>query len=242
LKNVANSNKIIWIEAQPQRPLCDVPWIGNSIILDDGRVHFCCFSYYTPGNVNEKSFEDIWNGSIMQGIRQALSEQRLPPECQAAKCPIYRGDDSDYIIERMEGSYSYKVTKKHDPHRCVRELFHGSKLQVNHEEVLIGDILKVSLEFHYLGDSIVADLFVGIRYPDGVVRFLPNYEEYAVPFRTNCEFNKEQNSREFKVFEQTVNSLPSGCYQICSALFVNYSNPNLISNCYWSANKTVNIQ
>jgi radical SAM protein with 4Fe4S-binding SPASM domain len=227
---------------QPQRPLCDVPWLGISVVLSDGRINFCCFSDATVGNVNEESFEQIWNGKIMQNIRKSLSEQRLPSECQSASCPIYRGDDLNYIFNRMEGPSSFKTTGSHDPHAEARVRLQHSELQVNCNGLRTGDTLEVNLEFYYQGEPLVSDLFVGIRHPDGVIRFLPDFEDYAVPFKSFVRFSEDRVPLRFKVVEERIDcSQTEGKYEICAALFQHDSNPNLLSNCYWSSTKPFNI-
>lgn len=239
---VANPNRVIWIEIQSRQPLCDVPWFGTSVVLSDGKVNFCCFSSVSVGNVNKESFEQIWNGPIMHRIRQVLSKWQLPPECQSTACPFYRGDDLHYIFERMNGPNRFQVTKTDDPHLVIREKLQGTELLVKNEETKIGDILNVELEFHFKGGPMVADLFVGIRYPDGVIRFLPNFEEYAVPFWAHIEFREDKAPLRFEVLKQRLDSTIAGDYHICAALFERNSNPNLLSNCYWSANKTVELK
>jgi len=240
MTTAANPNRVLWIETR-QQPLCDVPWLGTSVILSDGNVNFCCFSNAVVGNVHEVPFEQIWHGTIMRRIRHALSEQQLPPECQVTSCPIYRHDDMHYIFNRMRGSNSFKATGTHDPHAWVRERLQRSELRV--DETRAGDTLEVSLEFHYQGAPMVADLFVGIWHPDHGIRFLPNYEDYAIPFRSCVEFSEECMPLRFKVCEQRLATLQTiGDYQICAALFENNSNPNLVSNCYWSMSKTFHTQ
>ncbi len=235
-----NPNQVLWIATQLRQSLCDVPWQGTSVILSDASVNFCCFSSAVVGSVNEESFEQIWNGPIMQRIRQALSEQRLPPECQSTRCPIYRDDDQHFILDRMKGPNSFKATGTHDPHSQAREQLQRSELRVNRKVVQPGDILEVNLDFHYKGEPMVADLFVGIRSPDDVIYFLPNFEEYAVPFRSDIEFSEDQAPQAVKILAEPVDVFQiAGEYQICTALFESGSNPNLLSNCYWSANKTI---
>lgn len=239
---VANPNRVIWIDAQPRRPLCDVPWLGTVVVLSDGNVNFCCFSSVSVGNVNKESFEQIWNGLIMRRIRHALSKQQLPPECQSTACPFYRGDDLHYIFERMDGPNRFQVTKTHDPHFAIREGLQGSDLLLTNEETGSGCVLDVELEFHYKGGHMVADLFLAVRHPDGGIRFLPNGEEYAVPFSTHIEFREDKVPLRFEVLKQRLDSTIAGDYHICAALFERNSNPNLLSNCYWSANKTVELK
>ena len=47
----------------------------------------------------------------------------------------------------------------------------------------------------------VADIFVGVRHSDEVVRFLPNFEEYAVLFSTHIEFREDKVPLRFKVLK-----------------------------------------
>ncbi|MCI0558822.1 MAG: SPASM domain-containing protein [Nitrososphaera sp.] len=235
-----NPNEVIWIEGQPHRPLCDVPWLGTSVVLSDGNVNFCCFSSAVVGNVNTESFEQVWNGSVMRGIRQALSEQQLPPQCQSPSCPIFRGDDLHYIFERMEGPHRVDVTKTHDPHLHIREHLHGSKLILNQQDSAMAEIPELTLELIYQGEApIVADLFVGIRLSDGVIRFLPDKLEYASPFARRVELSLEKNLLHFSIFEQFQMPSIEGDFQVCAALFEHCSNPNLLSNCYWADNKVL---
>jgi hypothetical protein len=142
----------------------------------------------------------------------------------------------------MEGSNRFQVAKTHDPHSSIRERLHGSELLVNKEEMQIGDRLEVKVEFHYKGGPMIADLFVGISFPDGMIHFLPNYEEYAVPFSMHIEFSDNRLPLSFKFLEQHLDALPAGDYHICAALFERDSNPNLLSNCYWSASKIVKLK
>lgn len=212
------------------------------MVLSDGGVNFCCSSSAVAGNVNEESFEKIWNGTFMQRIRRALREGRLPPECRSPSCPIYRGDDLNYIVERMRGPSRFERTGKHDPHAWLRERLQRSGLQVNRNEVRSGDILDVSLEFYYQGDPMIADLFIGIRYPEGEIRFLPYFEEYAMPFLSSVMFSEDRIPLRFNLLHQRLDAWPAGGeYLICAALFERNSNPNLLSNCYWSATQTVKL-
>lgn len=235
-----DQNNVLWIATEHRPPLCDVPWNGTSVVLSDGSVNFCCFSGAVVGSVKEKPFEQVWNGSIMQDIRQSLSEQRFPSQCQSTRCPIYRGDDQHFILDRMGGQNSFKATGTHDPHKQVRERLQRSELQVNHKTVKPGDTLGVNLAIHCTGIPLVADLFIGIRCPDGAMHFLPNFEEYAVPFMSYMELNEDQAPQQIEVLAEPVDFFQAaGEYQICTSLFESGSNPNLQSNCYWSATTTI---
>jgi hypothetical protein len=235
-----NPNYVAWIPRQPRSPLCDVPWVGTVVVLSDGSVNFCCYSSAVVGNVNRESFEDIWDGPIMRDIRQALSEHRLPPQCQSTSCPFYRGDELSYIYDRMEGSHSFRATGTPDPHAQVRGRLRGSELRVSRNELRTGDSLEVSLEFFYQGKPMLVDLFVGIRCPDGVIRFLPDFEDYPEPFLSFFEFGEDRSPLQFTVLDHEADCFQAaGEYEICAALFEGGSNPNILSNCYWSESKTI---
>lgn len=226
---------VIWIAKQPRRPLCDVPWLGTSVVLSDGAVNFCCFSNAVVGNVQSQPFEQIWNGPAMRSIRQSLSEQRLPPQCQTTSCPIYRGDQLHYLIDRMEGPYRFKATGTDDPHAGVRDRLQGSGLKVIGAGDGLRDASELRLELCYQGEPLTVDLFVGIRHPDGIIRFLPNHDEYAVPFNSAIDLTVEETPMQITVLKQPAQCLAAaGAYEICAALFESGSNPNILSNCFWS--------
>jgi hypothetical protein len=140
----------------------------------------------------------------------------------------------------MEGSHGFRATGTHDPHAQARKRLQRSELRVYPSDLRAGDSLEVSLEFFYQGGPLLVDLFVGIRCPDGVVRFLPDFEEYPEPLMTYCEFIEDRSPMRFNVIDQIPNCFKAaGKYQICAALFESGSNPNLVSNCYWSETKTI---
>lgn len=236
----ANPHRPIWINTQSRRPLCDVPWFGTVVVLSDGSVNFCCYSSAVVGNVNKESFQEIWNGTVMSEIRQELSEQRLPPQCRSASCPFYRGDERNYIFDRMEGPHSFRVTGTHDPHARVRESLQGSELRVNRDESETGNTVEVSLEFCCRGEPVLADILVAIRYPDGSIRFLPDLVEYAMPFRTCIELREDQVPLQVNILGQGMDCFQvEGDYEICAALIESGSDPNLLSNVYWSESKMI---
>lgn len=237
-----HSTRVPWIRPDGSRPLCDVPWLGTSIVQSDGSVNFCCFSSTTVGNVNEQSFQEIWNGSAMIEIRESLSQGRLPAACRSTSCPMFRGDDLHYLFDRMEGPHRFRRTGTHDPHRRIREQLAGTTLVTSRDSVRIGGTLNVALQVRYRGEPLAADLFVGIVAPDGTIRFLPEFEDYAIPLSMSLELNGTRDSREIPLFDRRVDMFgPPGVYEFCAALFDRDSNPNLPSNCYWAESTVVNV-
>lgn len=236
---MTNPNRVSWIEEVPPHPLCDVPWLGTAMVLSDGQVNFCCFSDDAViGNVNQEPFEKIWNGRKMQAIRHELSEHRLPRECHSTKCPIYRGDELSLIQDRMEGPHSRTKCGTDDPHAGVRERLQGSALWTSQNLLQPGDTIDVGVNLRYNGSPTTADLFLSIHRPDGLFHFMPHYEEYAVPFLCDIKLI-EKNVLQPRLNVRSNCFKLRGSYSICAALFEAGSNPNLLSNCYWSEIRTV---
>jgi hypothetical protein len=223
---------VLWLQAPPRQPLCDVPWLGTAVVLSDGNVNFCCYSSTIVGNVNQRSFEEIWNGSVMRRVRRELTAHRLPPECQSNSCPFFRGDELNYIYDRMEGRYSFRATGTQDPHATLRERLQGTALQVIRHGGSMEALVDVDLEIRYQGQPILTDVFVAIRSPDGSLRFLPDFDDYATPFFPYLELHEERSPLHLEVLRQ--GTFDAGESQVCAALFASGSNPNLVSNCYWS--------
>lgn len=74
---------------------CRYPW-DNIQILANGVVKPCCWmegkninwTMYGVGNLNESTFEEIWNGEDMQDIRKHITEGKVHPYCKDRPCPF----------------------------------------------------------------------------------------------------------------------------------------------------------
>jgi hypothetical protein len=207
------------------------------VVLSDGNVNFCCFSSAIVGNVNQQPFLEVWNGTIMRRIRQTLSEQRFPPECQSTSCPLYRGDKLSYLVERMAGPHRFEVAGTHDPHLAVRTGLQGSQLALRRGTIRPGEADTLTITLRYEGAPLRADLFVGVRFPEGHIQFLPRRESYAVPFIAGLAL-REDSAPEPPLFQLAFGPWPDpGAYRVTVALFEADSNPNLLSNCYWAESR-----
>lgn len=225
-----------WIERLPARPLCDVPWLGRSVILSDGAVNFCCFSDASVGNVHEQPLHEIWRGPKMQAIRQALVRQRLPPECESTSCPIYRGDAHTYLFDRMDGRFRRERTGTDDPHAGARARLQASGLEVTTPRVKRGTPIGARLTLACGLEWLHGDLFLSLTFPGRQLRFLPEMTEYPLPFARRVELASWLAPVEIDCFDgQNVTAFPKGVYEICAGLFVLGSNPAILSNCYWTA-------
>jgi hypothetical protein len=226
-----------WIERLPQHPLCDVPWVGRSVVLSDGRVNFCCYSDAVVGNVNEQPLEQIWRGEPMRRIRETLTQQRFPVECQSNSCPIFRGDRFSYLHERMDGS-----ARGEDADHDRREL-DASKLAITPARVALGDRVKVELRLASGGAPHAVDLFVGVTAPDGSVRFLPEWTETPLPFAQGVEVGGAGAPATLALFDAPVGgAIVPGPYEICVGYFLPAANPNVAANCLWSARGRLTIE
>lgn len=238
----SNPNRVVWIDQAGRMPLCDVPWLGTSIVHADGSVNFCCFSNGVVGNVNQHTFQEIWNGPEMTRIRETLIARELPAECQTHSCPIYRGDDLHYIFDRMDGP-SAKLGP--DPHEHVREALGGSALAVVASPLPDGgERITANIDLRFTGDPLTADLVVAVAGPEGL-RFLPGFDDYAVPFQQAIALTAEATEHPIRLTLWSGDSAvlgPAGEYEFCAALFEVESNPNLLSNCFWSQSRTVTVQ
>ena len=84
--------------------VCDMPWT-MTVIHPDGGVVPCTFwfTHELLGNINEHSFEEIWNGPKYQELRRQLLTNELGPNCK--HCPVMgRGQ-----VDREESYEARKV-------------------------------------------------------------------------------------------------------------------------------------
>jgi hypothetical protein len=220
--SLENPNRVVWIGEQPA-PLCHIPWMGTVVVLADGNVNFCCYSSAVVGNVNQQGFDEIWNGPEMTGIRRSLAAQAFPPECRSVFCPLYRGDELTSLTSELE-PHGFQVTGTHDPHAAIRERLRGTCLRLD------GDI--VALDICYRGDSMRADVFAAVQLADGRIRFLPSFEEFAIPIAYRLELSEDR--APFRVELAALSELGQAADRVNAALFVSGADPNRRSNCYWS--------
>ncbi|RPI22698.1 MAG: radical SAM protein [Acidobacteria bacterium] len=81
----------------PTEPsLCQKPW--TSIYVEpDGQVRPCCYLSPVYGNLYEKSFEEVWNGSEAQSLRAAMVSHYPPRQCR--HCYEFNRDDPSIMIQ-----------------------------------------------------------------------------------------------------------------------------------------------
>jgi len=73
-----------YLEAFNPNPLtedCGYPWI-QAVIRANGDVCSCCQRRHIMGNLNENTFDEIWNGEKYQSLRA----QKSFKHCLGIKC------------------------------------------------------------------------------------------------------------------------------------------------------------
>lgn len=63
--------------------ICREPW-RYMVLNANGNIAPCCPSPMTMGNLNDNSFDEIWNNEKYQYLRRKINTDSEPPEC--AKC------------------------------------------------------------------------------------------------------------------------------------------------------------
>ena len=201
-----------WVVHDENRPLCDVPWMGTSVVLSNGVVNFCCHSSAIAGNVNEATFDQIWQGPKMQFIRSELSEGRLPPECRTPSCPIYRGDDFNYLQARMRGIPRAVADGREWLSECELELRDGT----------------VRFRLRNRGEPTKIDVFVGVGAPDELL-FVPTMAPVATPCEAYELVEKDADrTLEYELPDGTANG------SVFGALVSSGQNPNLANSVLWA--------
>ena len=71
---------------------CFQPW-HFILPFQNGETAGCCYMGKSLGNWRESGLEALWNGDLMQQIREEMAAGRLPRECrQYVSCPIVRAN------------------------------------------------------------------------------------------------------------------------------------------------------
>ncbi len=225
--------RLLWAERMPQRPLCDVPWFGTAIVMSDGTVNFCCHSNGVAGNINEASFEDVWNGPVMREIRRELAAQRLPVLCQTSSCPFFRGDSQHFLVERTGNATTNAVSIGGEYRALVTEWMRETRLQARRRRRLLGgDRLALDLDIRYSGPyAFQADLLVGMAPPVGLARFAPGGDEVPGPLRIDIPLGPE--TPHHHLVEPALR-IPAGSTELCVALMLTSGNPLQVNQCVWS--------
>lgn len=75
---------------QPQAGECYEPWM-TFMMSQNGVVATCCRARESMGNLNQQSFQEIWNGDLYRTYRRTINTFRPPEACRS--CPVKTGHD-----------------------------------------------------------------------------------------------------------------------------------------------------
>ena len=108
---------------------CTFSWHW-ALVTVNGDVLPCGFGSKSVGNLNEKSFNEIWNGSIIQDIRSHILAGKVHPNCNCSGCPFQResstfpiSKNTFYANEAFVSSFDeeWYLETHEDARRAVRE-------------------------------------------------------------------------------------------------------------------------
>ena len=85
---------------------CSRPWTGL-YVENDGYVRVCCFDSPPIGNLDEQSFDEIWNGPHVQRMRQSFLDGKPPEAC--VNCFIFAKNQKrdDVFVQPIDTGRSY---------------------------------------------------------------------------------------------------------------------------------------
>lgn len=66
---------------------CHYPWYFM-LVDTDGDCRPCCWASVSFGNLNDLSWEEIWNGPTSVKMRQDFLDNRIPKSCQGKHCRV----------------------------------------------------------------------------------------------------------------------------------------------------------
>jgi radical SAM protein with 4Fe4S-binding SPASM domain len=88
---------------------CTMPWV-HLHIATSGNVYPCCIADWRQpvGNINDSSFDEIWNGDEMKGFRKNLMADKKDSRCTAC----YIKEKVGKWSQRIDGINKFHVTAK----------------------------------------------------------------------------------------------------------------------------------
>lgn len=85
--NLPSPNLKLVPSAAPANVACGLPW-DQVIVYRDGSIANCCWQGGFMGNLNQNTFEEIWEGAIQQAVRDELRNGKFHSSCMGPLvCP-----------------------------------------------------------------------------------------------------------------------------------------------------------
>jgi MoaA/NifB/PqqE/SkfB family radical SAM enzyme len=107
---------------------CQRPWTGL-YVENNGWVKVCCFESPPIGNLDEQSLEEIWNGPLVQRMRQQFLDGKPPEACR--NCFIFAKSQArkDVFVQEVGTGKSYVDSPGLDPRVSGVYPIHGWALE-----------------------------------------------------------------------------------------------------------------
>lgn len=222
---------ILWLDNLPRRPLCDVPWLGNALVLSDGRVLYCCYSEVAIGNVNEQTFGEIWNGPVIRKIRQGLAQQTIPTECATPSCPVFRGDRDHFLVKPPKPADPVAAAEA----EAIKVGLKNARLRIRNDH----EAQVMDLELSYTGPSTTVDVYVAVRDATSRLYFLPELDRFPAPCRLGLSLPTEACAPLSPVFRGNLSEcLGPAPWSICLAVYGGGEKAIEDAGCYFASTFT----
>jgi radical SAM protein with 4Fe4S-binding SPASM domain len=143
---------------------CQMPWMGL-MVESDGNVKVCCYTSPYVGNLDEQSFEEIWNSEPLKELRRSFVEDRPPEGCR--NCFIF-------TKTLNEDSFLQILTTRHANVDSPGDTATVQGITTVHGWAL--DIAGVARIEILINGSRVGDATCGQERPD-VAEAYPNYKD-----------------------------------------------------------------
>lgn len=177
-------------ELPPIVHACQRPWTGL-YVENNGWVKVCCFDAPPIGNLDQQSFDEIWNGPAARELRRSFLEDRPPEGCR--NCFIFSSHkpSEDVFVQSVVDGRCYIDAPGLDPRVSGIYTVHGwavSRGRVTRVEILIDG------KHH-------ADALYGHERPD-VQKVVPGFPEGA-----QCGFRFDLDTEALGVGEHRLSIL-----------------------------------
>jgi MoaA/NifB/PqqE/SkfB family radical SAM enzyme len=149
---------------------CQMPWAGL-MVESDGNAKVCCYESPHVGNLNDQTFEEIWNGAPIVALRRSFVDGRPPEGCR--NCFIFTKSQQrkDVFLQLMPTRHFNIEYPEKD---CILQGIVGvGGWAIDQEKVSKIEIM--------INDKIIGEATLGLQRPD-VGEIFPKFETAAAGF------------------------------------------------------------